>query len=147
MQLKKKVTTADLIKKSSMKKFKKIDADYVALYKALCRDFFAEVVQELMNGMIYKMPMRLGFLKVAQKSTRKSSIDWQLSKQYNKKIYFNNYHTNGKIYAFVWSKLNTYTILQTKYSYLFKATRTNNRALSALLKSEHRDYTVWNSSQ
>ncbi len=69
----------------------------------------------------------LGLFFIRKYKPKKKLIDFHNTLKYNKKIYFENEHTNGYVYKFVWRpdyKSNKYF-----HMYYFKETRYNKREL------------------
>jgi hypothetical protein len=93
----------------------------------------------------FKIPKRLGTLRIKKTKMNFSGnisckIDWALTKQYNKKIYHMNDHTNNYRYRFYWKKTTCNAINKTAYS--FEATRSDKRKLAQILKNNVTDYFI-----
>lgn len=115
-------------------------------YKKISLLFFKLLSKEIIdNGYVFKMPNRLGTIKVVKfKAAKKRSIDWkttnELYGEYNKnntdkkRVYFNNEHSEGYSVRYWWeaSRWLKYNML-----YRFKPTRANNRYLNKQIKDNN----------
>lgn len=105
----------------------------------MCK-FILETLQDRSDG--FKMPSGLGYLRIGKykpkEYTGKSlSVDYKASKEYNKKIYHLNEHSNGYKYRLHWSKI-PYTFAD-RYKYQLSFVRANKRRLAQLI-FKHKDY-------
>ena len=115
-------------------------------YRKICEDFNKKIMDDiLLKSREFKMPFRLGSLRIKKKKMNFSSklknklkIDWKATRENKKVIYHLNDHTNGFNYRWYWEKKNA--IIKNKSIYSFQATRTNKRRLAALLKNNEIDY-------
>tara|TARA_R110000744_G_scaffold345108_2_gene450525 strand:+ start:4512 stop:4958 length:447 start_codon:yes stop_codon:yes gene_type:complete len=113
-------------------------------YRAVCEDFNKRIVEDiLMKAKEFKMPYRLGTLRIKKKKMNyskknKLKINWLETNKYKKVIYHLNDHTDGFNYRWFWSKVNA--VIKNKSVYSFQATRTNKRRLAGLLKNKKVDY-------
>ena len=114
-------------------------------YRSICEEFNKMIIDEiLLNAKEFKMPYRLGTLRILKKemnysvSKNKLKIDWYETNKYKKTIYHLNDHTDGFNYRWFWSKKKA--IIKNKTIYSFQATRTNKRRLATLLKNNKVDY-------
>lgn len=99
-----------------------------------------EIVLEHSEG--FKMPYGLGLIQVVKyrpKSlTPKSlSVDYKASKEYDKKIYHLNEHSDGYKFRLYWSKLPQ--TFPDRYRYQLGFVRQNKRKLAQLIFNKH-DY-------
>ena len=114
-------------------------------YRSICEDFNKSIIDEiLLKAKEFKMPHRLGSLRILKKemnyssSKNKLKINWQETNKHKKVIYHLNDHTDGFNYRWFWSKKKA--IVKNKTIYSFQATRTNKRRLAGLLKTKQVDY-------
>jgi len=114
-------------------------------YRAICESFNKKLIDQiLLNAKEFKMPNRLGSLRILKKEMNysvgknKLKIDWKETNMQKKVIYHLNDHTDGFNYRWFWSKKNA--IIKNKTVYSFQATRTNKRKLAGLLKTKQVDY-------
>ena len=136
MSSKKSVTFRDMYRKMP------VEVDY-SLYKRILDEMckiILEYVFERSEG--FKMPFGLGFIQVGKyrpKSlTQQSlSVDYHASKEYGKRIYHLNEHTEGYKYRLYWSKLPR--TFPDRYKYQLSLVRQNKRRLAQLIFNKH-DY-------
>ena len=114
-------------------------------YRKICESFNKKLIDQiLLNAKEFKMPNRLGSLRILKKEMNysvgknKLKIDWKETNKNKKVIYHLNDHTDGFNYRWFWSKKNA--IIKNKTVYSFQATRTNKRKLAGLLKTKQVDY-------
>ena len=114
-------------------------------YRSICQDFNKLIIDDiLLKAKEFKMPYRLGSLRILKKemnyssSKNKLKIDWKKTNEHKKVIYHLNDHTDGFNYRWLWSKKKA--IVKNKSVYSFQATRTNKRRLATLLKNKKVDY-------
>jgi hypothetical protein len=113
-------------------------------YRAVCEDFNKKIIEDiLMKAKEFKMPYRLGTLRIKKKKMNyskknKLKINWLETNKHKKVIYHLNDHTDGFNYRWFWSKINA--VIKNKSVYSFQATRTNKRRLAGLLKKKKVDY-------
>lgn len=96
----------------------------------------------LMRSEGFKMPYGLGFIQVGKYRPKKLdssslSVDYKASKEYNKKIYHLNEHSDGYKYRLYWSKIPQ--TFPHRYKYQLKLLRVNKRLLAQLIFNKH-DY-------
>lgn len=114
-----------------------------SLYKRILDEMcqiIHEIVLERSEG--FKMPYGLGLIQVVKyrpKSfTPKSlSVDYKASKEYDKKIYHLNEHSDGYKFRLYWSKLPQ--TFPDRYRYQLSLVRQNKRKLAQLIFNKH-DY-------
>ena len=113
-----------------------IEVDY-GLYKRILDEMCRVILEHVLNGSEgFKMPYGLGFIQVGKyqpKSlTAKSlSVDYKASKEYDKRIYHLNEHSNGYKYRLYWSK--TPRTFPDRYKYQLSFVRQNKRRLAQLI--------------
>ena len=119
-----------------------IDVDY-GVYKrvleVMCKTILNHV---LMRSEGFKMPYGLGFIQVGkyrpkQLNDQSLSVDYQASKEYNKRILHLNEHSDGYKYRLHWSKLPR--TFADRYKYQLSLVRQNKRKLAQLIFDKH-DY-------
>lgn len=99
-----------------------------------------EQLQDASEG--FKMPYGLGYIQVVKYKpkgyTDKSlSVDYKASKEYDKKIYHLNEHSQGYKFRLYWSKLPA--TFPDRYKYSLSFVRANKRRLAQLIFN-HQDY-------
>lgn len=105
-----------------------------------CNDTILDILQDQSDG--FKMPAGLGYVRIVKyrpkTMTDKSlSVDYKSSKEYNKRIYHLNEHSNGYKFRLYWSKLPQ--TFADRYKYQLCFTRKNKRDLAQLIFNKH-DY-------
>lgn len=85
------------------------------------------------------MPYGLGFIQIGKYETnlKRLSVDYKASKEYNKKIYHLNEHSNGYKFRLHWSRLPQ--TFPDRYRYQLSLVRQNKRLLAQLIFNKH-DY-------
>lgn len=119
-----------------------VDVDY-SLYKRILDQMcnvILDTVLERSEG--FKMPYGLGFIQVGKyrpKSfTQQSlSVDYKASKEYDKRIYHLNEHSDGYKFRLYWSKIPK--TFPDRYKYQLSLVRKNKRKLAQLIFNKH-DY-------
>ena len=119
-----------------------IEVDY-SLYKRILDEMckvILEYIFERSEG--FKMPYGLGFIQVGKyrpkTMTGKSlSVDYKTSKEYDKRIYHLNEHSDGYKYRLYWSKQPK--TFPDRYKYQLNLVRQNKRRLAQLIFNKH-DY-------
>lgn len=114
-----------------------------SLYKRILDEMcqiIKEIVLERSEG--FKMPYGLGIIQVVKyrpkNLTPKSlSVDYKASKEYDKKIYHLNEHSDGYKFRLYWSKLPQ--TFPDRYRYQLSLVRQNKRKLAQLIFNK-RDY-------
>ena len=96
----------------------------------------------LMRSEGFKMPCGLGFIQIGKyrpkELTDKSlSVDYKTSKDYDKRIFHLNEHSNGYKYRMYWSKIPR--TFSDRYKYQLNLVRKNKRELAQLIFNKH-DY-------
>lgn len=90
----------------------------------------------------FKMPYGLGFIQICkykpkQISKESLSVDYKSSKEFNKKIYHLNEHSDGYKFRLYWSKIPK--VFPDRYKYSLSLVRQNKRKLAQLIFNKH-DY-------
>ena len=119
-----------------------IEVDY-SLYKRILDEMctvILEYVLECSEG--FKMPYGLGFTQVGKYKPKtltpdSLSVDYKASKEYDKKIYHLNEHSDGYKYRLYWSKIPR--TFPDRYKYQLSLVRQNKRKLAQLIFNKH-DY-------
>jgi hypothetical protein len=106
------------------------------LFVKLTEEYYKQLMYEvLVNGILFKLPYRLGYLRVVKQKIHydhKIAIDWGTTNKVGKRVYHLNDHTRGYKYLFRWTKTNVLT----KYAKLYRLvmTRDHKRHLAKLIK-------------
>jgi len=118
---------------------------YVSMkeYDEFCGFFYKQILDYILeHSGTFQMPHGLGDFRVVKrkntKSTKKFSVDWELTQKYGKYIYHMNDHTKGYRYSFHWSKIGN--PFKNKYLYRLVITRQIKRRLAKMIKSGNYDY-------
>lgn len=101
-------------------------------YLESCKLHFKEVIEDIKRGAQYKLPSRMGMIKLEKKKT--FAIDWSKSKDCNCLAYHNNLNTYGHVYYFKWHKKDTLYLIKHLNLYSFRVSRTIKRELAKQLK-------------
>ena len=113
-----------------------IEVDY-SLYKRILDEMctiILEYVLERSEG--FKMPYGLGFIQIGKYKPKtltpdSLSVDYKASKEYDKKIYHLNEHSDGYKYRLYWSKIPR--TFPDRYKYTLGLIRQNKRKLAQLI--------------
>lgn len=119
-----------------------IEVDY-SLYKRVLDEMckvILEYVLERSEG--FKMPYGLGFIQIGKYrpkvlTSQSLSVDYKASKEYDKRIYHLNEHSDGYKFRLYWSKIPR--TFPDKYKYQLSLVRVNKRRLAQLIFNKH-DY-------
>ena len=101
------------------------------------------ILDAILNGSDgFKMPFGLGFIQVGKYlpkalNDKSLSVDYKASKDYDKRIYHLNEHSDGYKYRLYWSKLPQ--TFPARYKYQLMLIRENKRHLAQLIFNNH-DY-------
>ena len=134
MKSKKSTTFRDMYRKMP------VEVDY-SLYKRILDEMCKVILEHVLERSEgFKMPYGLGFIQVGKyrpKSlTQQSlSVDYQASKEYGKRIYHLNEHTEGYKYRLYWSKIPR--TFPDRYKYQLSLVRQNKRRLAQLIFNKH----------
>ena len=113
-----------------------IDVDY-GVYKRVLGCMCSTILEHLLERSEgFKMPYGLGFIQVCKYlpktyTTDSLSVDYAASKQYDKRIYHLNEHSDGYKYRLYWSKLPR--TFSDRYKYQLSLVRDNKRKLAQLI--------------
>ena len=119
-----------------------VEVDY-SLYKRILDEMctvILEYIFERSEG--FKMPYGLGFIQIGKYKPKSLtpdslSVDYKTSKEYDKRIYHLNEHSNGYKYRLYWSKIPQ--TFPDRYKYRLSLVRQNKRKLAQLIFNKH-DY-------
>ena len=112
---------------------------YTRVLDEMCK-VILEHIFERSEG--FKMPYGLGIIQIVKYRpntfTNKSlSVDYKASKEYDKKIYHLNEHSDGYKFRLYWSKIPR--TFPDRYKYQLGLVRQNKRKLAQLIFNKH-DY-------
>ena len=119
-----------------------IEVSY-GLYKRVLDEMCNVILEHVLNRSEgFKMPYGLGFIQVGKYrpktlSPQSLSVDYKTSKEYDKKIYHLNEHSDGYKYRLYWSKIPR--TFAERYKYQLGFVRQNKRKLAQLIFNKH-DY-------
>lgn len=114
-------------------------AQYKRILEEMCK-IILETIFESSDG--FKMPFGLGFIQVGKYKPKaftynSLSVDYKASKEYDKRIYHLNEHSNGYKYRLHWSKIPQ--TFPDRYRYQLSLVRANKRLLAQYIFNKH-DY-------
>lgn len=113
-----------------------IEVDY-GLYKRILEEMCRIILDTVLNGSDgFKMPYGLGFIQVGKYlpkalNSKSLSVDYKASREYDKRIYHLNEHSNGYKYRLYWSKIPR--TFPDRYKYQLCFVRQNKRRLAQLI--------------
>ena len=113
-----------------------IEVDY-ELYKRILDEMCRIILDAVLNSSDgFKMPYGLGFMQVCKYkpktlSGESLSVDYKASREYDKRIYHLNEHSNGYKYRLYWSKIPR--TFPDRYKYQLCFVRQNKRRLAQLI--------------
>lgn len=113
-----------------------IEVDY-GLYKRILDEMCRIILDAVLNDSDgFKMPYGLGFMQVGKYkpktfSGESLSVDYKASREYDKRIYHLNEHSNGYKYRLYWSKIPR--TFPDRYKYQLCFVRQNKRRLAQLI--------------
>jgi len=119
-----------------------IEVSY-GLYKRVLDEMCNVILEHVLDRSEgFKMPYGLGFIQVGKYrpktlSPQSLSVDYKTSKEYDKKIYHLNEHSDGYKYRLYWSKIPR--TFAERYKYQLGFVRQNKRKLAQLIFNKH-DY-------
>lgn len=119
-----------------------IEVSY-GLYKRVLDEMCNVILEHVLDRSEgFKMPCGLGFIQVGKYrpktlSPQSLSVDYKTSKEYDKKIYHLNEHSDGYKYRLYWSKIPR--TFAERYKYQLGFVRQNKRKLAQLIFNKH-DY-------
>ena len=113
-----------------------IEVDY-ELYKRILDEMCRIILDAVLNSSDgFKMPYGIGFMQVGKYrpktlSGESLSVDYKASREYDKRIYHLNEHSNGYKYRLYWSKIPR--TFPDRYKYQLSFVRQNKRRLAQLI--------------
>ena len=119
-----------------------VEVDY-RLYKRIVEEMCKVILEYLLERSEgFKMPYGLGFIQIGkykpkQLNSKSLSVDYKASKEYDKKIYHLNEHSDGYKFRLYWSKIPR--TFPDRYKYQLCLVRQNKRKLAQLIFKKH-DY-------
>ena len=119
-----------------------VDVPY-SLYNRILDKMCAIILDHVLNASeCFKMPYGLGFIQVVKYRPKNFnsdslSVDYKASKEYDKKIYHLNEHSDGYKFRLYWSKLPR--TFPDRYKYQLCLVRQNKRKLAQLIFNKN-DY-------
>ena len=119
-----------------------VEVDY-SLYKRILDEMCKIILEHvLIRSEGFKMPYGLGFIQIGKYRPKNLtayslSVDYKASKEYDKKIYHLNEHSDGYKYRLYWSKQPK--TFPDRYKYQLSFVRQNKRKLAQLIFNKH-DY-------
>lgn len=119
-----------------------VEVDY-GLYKRILDEMCRIILEHIFErSECFKMPYGLGSIQICKyrpkmMNEKSLSVDYKTSKEYNKKIYHLNEHSDGYKYRLYWSKIPR--TFPDRYKYQLCLVRQNKRKLAKLIFDKH-DY-------
>ena len=113
-----------------------IEVDY-GLYKRILDEMCRVILEQILERSEgFKMPYGLGFIQVGKYKPKSLtaeslSVDYKASKEYDKRIYHLNEHSDGYKYRLYWSKIPR--TFPDRYKYSLSLVRANKRRLAQLI--------------
>ena len=113
-----------------------IEVNY-GLYKRILEEMCKVILEHVLeHSEGFKMPLGLGFIQIGKYrpktlSPESLSVDYKASKEYDKRIYHLNEHSNGYKYRLYWSKIPR--TFPDRYKYQLCFVRQNKRRLAQLI--------------
>ncbi len=113
-----------------------IEIDY-GLYKRILEEMCRIILNAVLDSSDgFKMPFGLGFIQVGKYlpkalNDKSLSVDYKASREYDKRIYHLNEHSNGYKYRLYWSKIPR--TFPDRYKYQLCFVRQNKRRLAQLI--------------
>lgn len=113
-----------------------VEVDY-SLYKLVLDTMCNVILEHVLNASEgFKMPYGLGYIQIGKYrpktyTEQSLSVDYKTSKEYGKRIYHLNEHSDGYKYRLHWSKVPK-TFPQ-RYKYSLSLVRKNKRRLAQLI--------------
>lgn len=113
-----------------------IEVDY-GLYKRILQEMCRIILNAVLDSSDgFKMPFGLGFIQVGKYlpkalNDKSLSVDYKASREYDKRIYHLNEHSNGYKYRLYWSKIPR--TFPDRYKYQLCFVRQNKRRLAQLI--------------
>ena len=119
-----------------------VEVDY-GVYKRVLEEMCKVILERIFERSEgFKMPYGLGFIQIGKykpktMSSESLSVDYKASKEYDKKIYHLNEHSDGYKFRLYWSKIPK--TFPDRYKYQLCLVRQNKRRLAQLIFNKH-DY-------
>ena len=116
---------------------------YYSLYKRILDEMCKVILEHVLERSEgFKMPYGLGFIQIGKYtpksiSSQSLSVDYKSSKEYGKRIYHLNEHSDGYKFRLYWSKIPR--TFPDRYKYQLSLVRKNKRDLAKLIFNKH-DY-------
>ena len=113
-----------------------VEVDY-RLYKRVLDEMCKIILDHvLMRSEGFKMPYGLGFIQIGKYrpknlNDQSLSVDYKSSKEYSKRIFHLNEHSDGYKYRLYWSKIPR--TFPDRYKYQLQLVRQNKRKLAQLI--------------
>ena len=114
-----------------------------SLYTRILEEMCKVILEHVLNASEgFKMPYGLGFIQIGKYrpktlTSQSLSVDYKASKEYDKRIYHLNEHSNGYKYRLYWSKIPR--TFPDRYKYQLCLVRQNKRKLAQLIFNK-KDY-------
>ena len=112
------------------------DVDYLT-YKRILECMCKVILDHVLNRSEgFKMPYGLGMIQIGKYQpknydSKSLSVDYKASKEYNKRIYHLNEHSDGYKFRLYWSKIPQ--TFPDRYRYQLNLVRVNKRKLAQLI--------------
>lgn len=119
-----------------------VDVPY-SLYNRILNQMCVTILKHVLNASEgFKMPYGLGFIQVVKYRPKNFnsdslSVDYKASKEYDKRVYHLNEHSDGYKFRLYWSKLPR--TFPDRYKYQLCLVRQNKRKLAQLIFNKN-DY-------
>lgn len=119
-----------------------VEVNY-SLYKLVLGEMCKIILEHVLDRSEgFKMPFGLGFIQVGkyrpkQLNDQSLSVDYKASKEYDKRIYHLNEHSDGYKFRLYWSKIPR--TFPDRYKYTLGLLRYNKRRLAQLIFNK-KDY-------
>jgi len=119
-----------------------VEVDY-SLYKRILDEMCKVILEHVLERSEgFKMPYGLGFIQIGKYkpktlSPKSLSVDYKSTKEFDKRIYHLNEHSEGYKYRLYWSKIPR--TFPDRYKYQLCLVRQNKRRLAQLIFNKH-DY-------
>lgn len=119
-----------------------VEVDY-SLYKRILDEMCKVILEHVLERSEgFKMPYGLGFIQIGKYtpksiSSQSLSVDYKSSKEYGKRVYHLNEHSDGYKFRLYWSKIPR--TFPDRYKYQLSLVRKNKRDLAKLIFNKH-DY-------
>lgn len=135
-------TTTDLAYDVSWKRFKRRDREYILFVKKIFLEYIDMVMDGILDGKLFRMPMRLGHILISKFKGQKR-IDWKNTVLHRKFIYHNNFSTDGYSFRFKWARFDGYAMFKNMRIFKFFPTRGVKRKLKEKVTTQYVDYAIY----